>query len=637
MIQIDRHGSIRNFLHNIPLLISFCAFACLTIHSIGTIMTAVMGILILSAASFYIRTKRGYIRSVASPVTMTLVTILLMAMGCNFYRHMIDYSGMQQIADLIGISSRVIVCLMMGTGMIAAIYFCLWMAGIVQSGQGETRLKAVTDSNIANNAAAVLAGLGMVLSVVCSFNGYIWADEAYSLRIVQYSYKEIIAMCAADVHPPFYYMALKFAEDLGAMFFDGYYATVVIGKLFSVLAYILLTLLCWHKFRDEQPIRPFVLLCLYGMPQLLPYAIEIRMYSWALLFVTASFLYARDIIRRNAAKRTWILLTVFSVLSAYAHTFALIAMASVWLYLLIWIILYHRQELKKWFCYGCMVGLLFFPWLMILLRQVGYVTESYWIEPITWSMIPYFALFMLSGTLLPVPVLLLAGIVRKLKTANERASLFESAFGALIPLTTIFIGVAASIIIRPVFVARYMIPGLMCLWIAVVMTSKKCNRKIQVILSLLLLLSSVSSFASVTRAEAISKKQAESNITLVGSFEENAIVIISCNTHAADVVASYTDHMVYNWRGPELTAATTQYRKAYKNEDIFDDISQVSKWLNDGIPLYYVETVEAKEDERLPVRKDEWNLVRLGEHRFEKKTVVYKIVSVSDALLNVPQ
>ncbi len=624
MIEFDKRGNFKNFLHNIPLMISFCAFACLTINSINEVAVVLLEGLIFLFVSFHIKTKEWSIGRNTTKSTIVLGVMLLIILGVSFYSNMIYSNKIKNIAAMLGISNLVVVFLLACIGVIVASYFCFWMVGVLQSDKGEMHLKAVIDSNYIKTMALSLAILGMILTIVCSFNGYIWADEAYSLRIVQYSYKEIIAMCAADVHPPFYYMALKFVEDLGANFFDGYYSTVVIGKLFSVLAYVLLTILCWHKLRNEKEVRPLVLLCIYGMPQLLLYAVEIRMYSWALLFVTASFLYARDIVLRNSTKKTWIFLIIFSVLSAYSHTFALISMASIWFYLLIWILLYNRQEINKWFCYGSLVGILFIPWLIVLFRQVGYVTESYWISPITWSSVLYFVKYIFSEMLLWIPFILLVSVIETKKIVKE--TVFASAFGVLIPLTTIFIGVMVSMIIRPVFVSRYMIPGLMCLWISIVLISKRCNYKVRTIIILLLIVGSVNSFVSFTRGEIINKKEAENNISLVESFEENAIIIISCNTHTSDVVASYTDNMVYNWRGPELTTATTKYREAYKNEDIFDDVSLISGWLNDGIPLYYVEIVDSQESERLPIQKGEWDIEYIAEHSFESKTIVYKII-----------
>lgn len=111
---------------------------------------------------------------------------------------------------------------------------------------------------------------------------------------------------------------------------------------------------------------------------------------------------------------------------------------------------------------------------------------------------------MFSVTLLIIPFILLLGIIAK-KVARE--SVFKSAFGILIPLTTIIIGVIVSMIIRPVFVDRYMIPGLMCLWISILLMSKKCNYKIQTIVIILLIAGSLSSFASFAKDEFIRDNQ----------------------------------------------------------------------------------------------------------------------------------
>ncbi len=232
--------------------------------------------------------------------------------------------------------------------------------------------------------ALALSFVGMLLTLVFSFHGYIWADEAYSLRIVQYSYREIVEMCAGDVHPPLYYMGLKLVQDVAALLFHGFLSTVVVGKLFSVIPYLLLAILCWKKLSDVKSVRPFVILCIYAAPQFIAYGVEIRMYAWAMFFVSASFLYARDVMKDDTNKKSWVLLTVFSVLSAYTHTFALVAMAAVWFCLLLWC-LWHKKSILKWMGFGSFVGVCFLPWLWVLLNQVRYVNQSYWILPITWG------------------------------------------------------------------------------------------------------------------------------------------------------------------------------------------------------------------------------------------------------------
>ena len=57
MIQIDRRGSFKNFLNNVPLMISFCAYVCLTVTSIGKVVFALAGGVVLLFASFHIEMK----------------------------------------------------------------------------------------------------------------------------------------------------------------------------------------------------------------------------------------------------------------------------------------------------------------------------------------------------------------------------------------------------------------------------------------------------------------------------------------------------------------------------------------------------------------------------------------------------
>ncbi len=470
--------------------------------------------------------------------------------------------------------------------------------------------------------AMALSFVGIVLMLVFSFNGYIWADEAYSLRIIQYSYREIVEMCAGDVHPPLYYMALKLVQDMAAFLFQGFYSTVVIGKLFSLVPYLLLTALCWRKLSDVKSVRPFVILCIYAAPQLIAYGVEVRMYGWAMFFVSASFLYARDIMKNDSSKKSWSFLTVFSVLSAYTHTFALVAMASVWFCLLLWC-LWHRKSILTCIGFGGLVVICFLPWLLVLLNQVRYVNQSYWIQPITWGNVLEYITYPFGNVwfflLLAIPI----GIM--VSKEKPKKAIFEAGFGILVPILTILAGVAVSLVVRPVFVDRYMLPGLLCFWISLFLLSAKCKPGWQLVAAVCILVSAVSVFLSFGQSEVEEAKDARENLTLVESFEEDAIVIVSCDTHVADVLAAYTPHMVYNWRGPELNYQTTKYREAFTNEFIFDDTGQIEEWLDSGIPLYYIEVSTADALLKFPLENDLWKMTYIGDCSFETEAKAYKI------------
>ena len=75
-------------------------------------------------------------------------------------------------------------------------------------------------------------------------------------------------------------------------------------------------------------------LLIISMPQMMLYAVEVRMYSWALFFVTASFIYSYEIIHDSSIKN-WIIFTILTICSCYTHHFAVLASISIYIILLI--------------------------------------------------------------------------------------------------------------------------------------------------------------------------------------------------------------------------------------------------------------------------------------------------------------
>ena len=183
MIQIDRRGSFKNFLNNVPLMISFCAYVCLTVTSIGKVVFALAGGVVLLFASFHIEMNHESIKRntpKGSVVSAAAVALLLILSGAGFYSNMIYSSKIKSVAAMLGVSNLTIVLLLTCVAVVAASYFCFWMVGIIQLDGGELQLKAVVESSYLKNAATAISFLGLVLAIMCSFNGSIWADEAYS-------------------------------------------------------------------------------------------------------------------------------------------------------------------------------------------------------------------------------------------------------------------------------------------------------------------------------------------------------------------------------------------------------------------------------------------------------------------------
>ena len=66
------------------------------------------------------------------------------------------------------------------------------------------------------------------------------------------------------------------------------------------------------------------------MPQIMNYAIEIRMYTWGLFFVTMFYLYGIKWKKSNK-KIDLVVMTVFALSSGYIHYFALVSVICIYI------------------------------------------------------------------------------------------------------------------------------------------------------------------------------------------------------------------------------------------------------------------------------------------------------------------
>ena len=330
-------------------------------------------------------------------------------------------------------------------------------------------------------------------------------DEAFTLHILNNSYFGMIKATSTDVHPPLYYIILKFVFNLFYLF-KITFNEIILAKIVSIIPLTLLILFSAVKMRKDLGwlFVGIFAFCMVAMPQLLAYAIEIRMYSWGLLFVTLSFYYGYKItnnhekslknehINTNASSnKYWIFSTLFSVLAVYTHYFAGVAAAVIYLLLFVWLFLKNKKELKKWLLSTVASIMLYLPWLFILINQITSVTNYHWIPPITLDSLYSYLWFILSPNVSysSIPniefsfygILLLLGIIILLVyylAINDEKRDFLI-LGAVVLVGTILFGVIVSIILRPVFSPRYIVPVLGCFWLTFsILFAKSYSKKI---------------------------------------------------------------------------------------------------------------------------------------------------------------
>ena len=373
----------------------------------------------------------------------------------------------------------------------------------------------------------LLLGVSVVLlgrSLMLCFSNDIWYDELFTVGMIGHSYGELVGLTARDVHPPLYYMITKFFVDLCKLILPGVHA-VAAAKIVSVLPYFVLLLYSVTFIRKRFGIFTggVFLFCVVAMPQLSGYTVEVRMYSWALLFVTAAFLHGYGAVqgpedeeerrhgRLSAAaygaadrpkgeeggdsgrtkgmrqKLHGAAMACYALAAAYTQYFAAVAAAMVFLYVLFELLRRDRRRIREWFLWVAAAAAGYTPWLVALYRQVTAVNANYWILPLSWRTFGGCVKFLMkpaftNDTLNVVLAVVMTGIYaavmirqvyflikschngRENGAASSRIVFMLAGPGVLAGV--VLFGFAASMLLRPVFVYRYMIPAMGCFWLS---------------------------------------------------------------------------------------------------------------------------------------------------------------------------
>lgn len=398
------------------------------------------------------------------------------------------------------------------------------------------------------------------------FSNSIWLDEAFSLSMIQQSFLDIIKNTAIDVHPPLYYIILKSLSEIIDVITKNIVWTT---KLISLIPIVLLLIIDYTTIKKLFGKRTSFLFAIFilGMPQILKYAIEIRMYSWSMLFVTLVYVYCIKWLEKSKNKDLCMML-IFTILSAYTHYFAAVSVACIYMFLLIYILVKKDYaRIKKLIFSILIVFVVYLPWLIVLIKQISVVKEGYWIEPITLNSIESFLKFpyVVNGnkilTLIIGVFAILAFIILIIKRKEQDNK--YAICGFLVPIGTILIGIIASKIIRPVFISRYMVCSLGCLWLAVsIMLGKQINKKyIFVAIVILSILVSTKNINIIIDSEKLMSRETDKTLEYLDTLsKENTILIFDNNQLQRTVAYYYPETEIYVYKR-EISKLTEQVYK----------------------------------------------------------------------------
>lgn len=317
--------------------------------------------------------------------------------------------------------------------------------------------------------------LGAIMYLSISLTRNIWFDESYSVAIIKHSFAEICRITANDVHPPLYYFMLK----IFTLIFGN---DIIVMKVFSVISSILFASLGFTHIRkilgDKAGII-FTILAIFT-PAMLDNADEVRMYGWAIYFVTLCGIYAYKAYISNSNK-DWILFGVFGILSAYTHYYALMGIAFVNLFLIIAVI--RRKRVAKCFIVAISEIILYIPWIAVLLGQIINVSHGFWISINYKTIFSEILQFYFSGSSIhnlnlfisySIAALFLYFLIRSIVNKSDRN--IPVTLSLIIYIVCITIALIVSLV-RPVFVVRYLLPITGFLYISMAYSFSKIKSK----------------------------------------------------------------------------------------------------------------------------------------------------------------
>jgi hypothetical protein len=205
-------------------------------------------------------------------------------------------------------------------------------------------------------ACAILLNLVIALRPVFSY------DESYTIAMARNSFSDIVRITANDVHAPLYYFMVKI---IGILMGGSIYA----GRVLSLLCVALFVLLGWKTCKKTEA-KAWLLLFAFTQPLVVAQTTESRMYAMALLFFTLAGVLAQQIYMGKVTLGVWIAFTMTSIIAVYSHTYTMLMMVMMYLFLLGFLFSQRRaKEMIAILGSGVVVGLAYLPWLFVLVEQ----------------------------------------------------------------------------------------------------------------------------------------------------------------------------------------------------------------------------------------------------------------------------
>lgn len=363
------------------------------------------------------------------------------------------------------------------------------------------------------------------------FNKNVWTDEVFTFDTLKLDLKGMVDMTARDVHPPLYYFYAKIFELISPQ-------NIQIQKVAAIIPMAILLVYMGVVISKEfgEAHAFLAILFLTCLPCTMEFAVQIRMYSLALFFVTLAGIEAYRAYIHEDIKH-WIFMGIGVLGAAYTHYFAFVSVCFVMFFLLVIILFGKRKLIKNWLICSCLLLIGYAPWMPSFIKQFTRVREDYWIPPITGEVLKSyitwtFGLELVKGAEIAYLILLTVVFVWACMGFRKREIRF-AILCMLVPTVTTVSGVLISLTKSPIYRDQYVLPalGLLAVYVGIVSAGKlKSKAKYVVALFVLFMLFS----GAVQYKECYRQEYKNSYIDRTVEFFENNL--------------GENDYVIYNYQ-----------------------------------------------------------------------------------------
>ncbi|MCH5342462.1 MAG: glycosyltransferase family 39 protein [Acetatifactor sp.] len=402
-----------------------------------------------------------------------------------------------------------------------------------------------------------VAFFNVLLTLIQCFDNNFWGDETYSITkvVASNSFLEV-ATCDSYV-PPIYFLILKLVISiLGEKPWVYHFASAIPAFILILFSLTIIK----KKFGYDSAL--IFLLFLTMTDSARTYAVEVRMYSWAAMFVVLCFYESYILLETKGNKiSNWILFCFFGLGAAYTHYFAFAAIILIYFCVFVRLIQIKGQNWLKCVAATVVSLLGYLPWISIFITRVAYVSGGdFWISSTVDFKVGINYMFHNNGMLfiylLTIAILIIstAKIIEVKRNGDQiKLTLLGSNAKREIPAevwmaVSMLFTVSAILIFQivygkifaPVYVIRYLYPATVAVWLSfAICVSLIKNSTIRRVISGLLIVVILCSYSKtlITQIETYSyrNKCAVETVEIVEEYSETKNVYL------------LTDNVYYTW------------------------------------------------------------------------------------------